>query len=74
MICKSCNHLPSCRFGNHFASWKCRCKCHDAADAAPDLLEACKAVLSSPKYGNEPSDEAIEMVEDAIAKAEGGGR
>ncbi len=39
--------------------------------AATDLLEACKAMLSSPTYGNEPSDEAVEMTIAAIAKAEG---
>jgi hypothetical protein len=37
------------------------------AAAAP--LAACKAVLSSPLYGDEPSEEAIKMVEAAIAKA-----
>lgn len=36
-----------------------------------DLLAACRAVLSSPTSGNTPSDEAIDLVRAAIAKAEG---
>lgn len=38
--------------------------------AAPKLLAACKAVLSSPTYGNTPSDEAVALVEAAIAATE----
>lgn len=41
------------------------------AAAAPDLLAACRAVLSSPTHGDTPSSEAVEMVRDAIAKATG---
>jgi hypothetical protein len=37
--------------------------------AAPALLAACRAVLSSPRHGDTPSDEAIEMVRAAIARA-----
>lgn len=39
--------------------------------AAPELLAACEAVLSSPTYGDTPSEEAVEMVRAAIAKARG---
>lgn len=39
--CRECNHTPSCRFDCH--GWQCYCKCHDVADAAPALLEACRA-------------------------------
>lgn len=39
--------------------------------AAPDLLAACEAVLSSPSHGDTPSEDAIQMVRAAIAKATG---
>jgi hypothetical protein len=41
------------------------------AAAAPDLLAACRAVLSSPRVGDTPSEEAVQMVREAIAKATG---
>lgn len=37
--------------------------------ASPKLLAACEAMLSSPTFGNEPSDEAVEMCHAAIAEA-----
>ena len=37
--------------------------------AAPDLLAACEAMLSSPSYGDTPSPEALELCRNAIAKA-----
>jgi len=39
--------------------------------AAPELLAALKEMLSSPTYGNEPSESAVELAIAAIAKAEG---
>ena len=39
--------------------------------AAPEMLAACRAVQSSPHYGNEVSEEAMAMVDAAIAKVEG---
>ena len=35
-----------------------------------NLLAACKAVLSSPRYGDTPSAEAVEMVRATIAQVE----
>lgn len=39
--------------------------------AAPDLLAACELMLSSPKYGNAPSEAAVEAARAAIARARG---
>jgi hypothetical protein len=39
--------------------------------AAPELLAALELMLSSPTYGNEPSDEAVEAARAAVAKAKG---
>ncbi len=39
--------------------------------AAPELLLACEAMLSSPTYGDTPSPAAVEMCRAAIAKAKG---
>jgi len=37
-VCGDCHHAPS---GRYAGPAKCYCRCHDAADAAPDLLAAC---------------------------------
>ncbi len=45
-LCPECHHRPSGRGTNsegYFAA--CYCKCHDVADAAPQLLAACKSLL-----------------------------
>lgn len=39
--------------------------------AAPELLAALELMLSSPTYGDVPSDEAVEAARAAIAKAKG---
>lgn len=39
--------------------------------AAPCLLAACRTILSSPTHGDTPSEEAVELVRAAIAKATG---
>jgi hypothetical protein len=36
--CPDCHHSPSRRIADHGA--ECQCKCHDVADAAPELLAA----------------------------------
>ncbi len=43
MECKECHHSPSGRFDLN--SWECYCKCHDIADAAPELLAACEQMI-----------------------------
>lgn len=77
MICQSCHHRPSCRTAEHGAA--CYCPCHDAADAAPDLLVALwNIVRGADLYsaGNEESRFVeilatdIEGARAAIAKAE----
>lgn len=66
--CKSCHHQPSGRFDQN--GWQCYCKCHDVADAAPDLLEALEellTVIQSDKFMTVKVDAAYA----AIAKAKG---
>ena len=71
-LCPKCDHLPSCRSGSRK---DCACDCHDAADAAPALLAACKAMLAwgdreaMPQGGR--NDAPWEKMEAAIALAEG---
>ena len=44
--CPECHHAPS---GRTFALWgrclTCECRCHDVADASPELLVACNKTL-----------------------------
>jgi len=44
-MCPECHHMPSGRFDA--AGMQCYCRCHDVADAAPELLGACKALIES---------------------------
>lgn len=41
MTCQDCGHRPSQRM-QVFPFRDCGCRCHDAADAGPTLLAACK--------------------------------
>lgn len=41
LLCPECHHYPSGRTVE--GQGHCFCKCHDVADAAPNLLAACKA-------------------------------
>lgn len=63
MICQECHCRPSCRYDCD--GRPCFCKCHDVADAAPELLAACKMVLDDP--GLTPS--ANDVIRAAIAEA-----
>ncbi len=42
--CEICHHKPSRRMDAELR--RCDCKCHDVADAAPQLLAACKEVAA----------------------------
>lgn len=47
MTCQDCQHMPSRRMGVEKIRYEvfyydCGCKCHDAADAGPQLLELVK--------------------------------
>lgn len=42
-ICPECHHRGSMRAGDPAY---CYCKCHDAADMAPELLAACRETLA----------------------------
>lgn len=72
MTCRNCGHTPSCRFDLH--GWQCYCKCHDVADAAPDLLEACHLALGRPMIDDDKAayDYTMQVIRNAIAKAKGG--
>jgi len=80
MICSECHHLPSERFNS--GGVQCYCRCHDVADAGPELLAACKTCLARHKQAYELRQklsgiiggklaEEIALVEAAIDKAEG---
>ena len=84
MKCKECHHRPSERnadCGTYYAA--CHCNCHDAADAAPDLLAACDEIVRQSNMNIDADDPdnwiaaeitrpAIEAVVSAIAKARRG--
>ncbi len=69
-ICDECHHFPSGRVAEYGAC--CSCKCHDVADAAPDLLAACEAAK---KYLEpdlvEPGRTVFWNLVASIAKAKG---
>ena len=71
-ICPECHHAPS---GRTFA---CGCRCHDVADASPELLEACKEAASflgsNVRVESEWSGRVEYLLAHAIAKAEGGAK
>ncbi len=45
MTCPNCLHLPSDGYDRGGLHIRCKCHCHDVADAAPDLLAACEAAV-----------------------------
>lgn len=70
-ICPECHHRPSGRIAEYGAA--CQCHCHDIADAAPELLAACKEAMEflsngTPIYSGSFVQASIF---NAIAKAEG---
>jgi hypothetical protein len=68
-LCPNCHHRPSMRHGD---TAYCYCYCHDVADAAPALLEACKAAVAATGgsgYWNGETKAFLELCEAAIAKA-----
>lgn len=70
LTCPTCHHRPSCRVDEDRG--ECTCKCHDVADAAPDLLAACKAVRDyarDSRTGRMITGEGYAMLDDAIRKA-----
>lgn len=60
-LCPECHHRPSMRDGDPAY---CHCKCHDVADAAPDLLAVVQVIDDT--CGNE----LYTMARAALAKAE----
>lgn len=80
-LCSDCHHTPSRRIADHGA--ECCCRCHDVADAAPQMLAACEAVIAESNMGIDAANPddwhaaeitrgAIEMVEAAVVVAKGG--
>ena len=70
MICQQCHHRPSVRFVPYGA--ECTCRCHDIADAAPELLAACELMAGWLKQSG-GWDEAMEDngIYAVVAKAKG---
>jgi hypothetical protein len=68
-LCPSCHHRPAERFSAGFGAC-CHCKCHDVADAAPELLAACKRAVQIFRRAIHP-DAIPKQLLDAIARAEG---
>lgn len=85
MICPTCEHEPSMRYPTRefLNRRRCPCKCHDVADAGPELLAACHTVASwlsarATHYVSLGSEdvargllEQAHVLETAAAKAEG---
>ncbi len=74
MICASCHHKPSERRPEDAYWGVCRCGCHDVADAAPALLNACQGALIVldlllPISGEAVSLSARRALAEAIAQA-----
>lgn len=73
MACKDCHHMPSRRNAEYGAA--CQCKCHDVADAAPDLLAACEEMAEIISEGMtadyDSMTESLGRARAAIAKAKG---
>lgn len=73
-LCPDCHHRPSMRTGDPAY---CYCRCHDIADAAPDLLKACRQmVIEAGRDGSLRDVEGyVGLIEayvlPAIAKADG---
>ena len=68
MICKECHHQPSGR--DTLGVGRCYCKCHDVADAAPELLEACEAWVMFIE-SNAGCNPPLAFTREAIQKARG---
>ncbi len=82
MLCKKRHHVPNGRyirgsFGDVPYNARCNCCCHNVADAAPELLAACKAALERLEHGDPPkggrTEEVCNGLRAAIALAEKGG-
>jgi hypothetical protein len=69
-VCPDCHHPPSRRFDPENYCAQCFCACHDAADAAPALLAACKAMLEA-NYMPDSAMTIAVAARNAIALAEG---
>jgi hypothetical protein len=72
-VCPECHHRPSDRNDpGDFSgpALECFCKCHDVADAAPELLAACRAALGRLNSLIDTShfDDVKEQLHAAIAK------
>ena len=71
-FCPECHHYPSERF-EECRPERCYCKCHDVADAAPDLFAACKAAEEFLRLIGQPAPPAPwRQLVAAINKAEQG--
>lgn len=76
MTCRDCHHTPSGRIAEYGAA--CYCKCHDIADAAPDLLAALESLLAVFVEAVQLPDPFLEAAQAehkaraAITKAKGG--
>jgi len=70
-LCNECHHYPSERFEECNPA-RCYCKCHDVADASPDLLAACKAAQRVLRDSVTLADIQTlgEQLDAAVAKAE----
>jgi hypothetical protein len=67
--CKSCHHLPSGRFTGE--GLQCYCKCHDAADHTPALIEALTHLLNWRGTGTPQEDQAVDRAEQLLARLKG---
>ncbi len=70
-LCPTCGHRPSQRISlaGHAAE-SCGCRCHDAADAAPALLAACKEYIAYREGNDGNIDEIAGRMKAAIRLAE----
>lgn len=67
MLCKDCHHMPSRRNAEYGAA--CQCRCHDIADASPELLAACKSARAWLSYCDMQDTAQFARLTDAILAA-----
>ena len=71
-ICSDCHHAPSIRCRPDAYGADCHCKCHDVADAGPELLSCLRACVEIEEQAAPASSSPLrERSREAMARAEG---